>query len=137
MLPRVRDCWPLLLPGGGRPSVPGCSRRRATTVSPLAVLAAAVATLVVGAVQAGRGETGRAAIALFGATLAFIYSYTLPGAEIFGWDITGEYGTLNSLLQSGHWPRLHEGDAYGAMLSLTLVPAAFHAPRRAVAGRSS
>src|SRR4029079_10947803 len=27
---------------------------------------------------------------------------------------------------AGHWPRLHPDDAYGAMLSLTLVPASLH-----------
>ena len=65
-------------------------------------------------------------MALFGASLTFVYSYSLPGPTIFGWDITGEYATLTELLRTGHWPRLHPDDAYGAMLSLTLVPASLH-----------
>jgi uncharacterized membrane protein len=124
--PRVRDGWPLLLPAAAAvgASALGSSGDRTITV---AVLASAVATLAVGLFLAGRRAPVRAALALYGAALACVYSFTLPGSEVFGWDITGEYATLTAVLEHGSWARLHEHDAYGAMLSLTVVPAALHA----------
>jgi uncharacterized membrane protein len=124
--PRVRDAWPLALPaaaalGAGALTVSGDRTLALVTV------AAAVATLAIGLVESGRRHPARAGLALYGAALACIYSFTLPGAEVFGWDITGEYATVSELLTSGHWARLHEQDAYGAMLSLTVVPAGLHA----------
>ena len=124
--PRVRDAWPLVLPAAAAVGAGALTVSGDRTIA-LATVAASVATLAVGFVQAGRGHPARAGLALFGASLACIYSFTLPGTEVFGWDITGEYATVTELLTSGHWARLHEQDAYGAMLSLTVVPAGLHA----------
>src|SRR4029079_19051424 len=121
-LPRVRDAWPLL------PVVVvvvGALATPADNRVPIAALVAALVTLTAGLLLAGRRPT-QAAIALFGASLTFVYSYTLPGTTVFGWDITGEYAQLTQLMRAGHWPRLHPDDAYGAMLSLPLVPASLH-----------
>jgi uncharacterized membrane protein len=123
--PRVRDAWPLLLPAAAAVGASALTATGDRTIA-LATLAASVATLAIGLVQAGR-HPARAGVALFGASLACIYSFSLPGAEVFGWDITGEYATVTELLTTGHWARLHEQDAYGAMLSLTVVPAGLHA----------
>lgn len=124
--PRVRDAWPLLLPAAAAIGAAALTASDDRGIA-LATLVASLVTLGYGLLLAGRGEVCRAGIALFGATLACIYSFTLPGAEVFGWDITGEYATLADVLATGHWSRVHERDAYGAMLSLTLVPAALHA----------
>ncbi len=123
--PRVRDAWPLLLPAGAAVGASALGATGDRTIA-LVVLVTAVATLAVGLFLAGRGAPVRAALALYGAALACIYSFTLPGSEVFGWDITGEYATLTAVLEHGSWARLHEHDAYGAMLSLTVVPAALH-----------
>jgi uncharacterized membrane protein len=63
---------------------------------------------------------------LFSAGLALMYSYSLRGDLVYGFDISTEYQVLTETVTSGVWHATHYNDAYGAMLSLTIMPTEMH-----------
>jgi uncharacterized membrane protein len=46
---------------------------------------------------------------------------------LYGFDISSEYHALQQTILSGIWHTSHVGDAYGAMLSVTVLPTELHA----------
>ena len=66
-------------------------------------------------------------VILFAAALAMMWSYSLRGNLVYGFDISNEYYSLSQTVTSGVWHVSHPNDAYGAMLSLTILPAELHA----------
>lgn len=60
-------------------------------------------------------------------SLALAWSSTLRGHGLFGWDIQKEYGIGRWTVENGAWAIPSNGDAYASMLSLTVIPAQFHA----------
>ena len=60
-------------------------------------------------------------------SLALAWSSTLRGFGLFGWDIQKELGIGQWTVAHGAWAIPSNGDAYASMLSLTVVPAQFHA----------
>ena len=56
-----------------------------------------------------------------------MWSFSLRGDLVYGFDISSEYYSLNQTVTSGVWHVSHPNDAYGAMLSLTVLPAELHA----------
>jgi uncharacterized membrane protein len=63
---------------------------------------------------------------LFSAGLALMYSYSLRGDLVYGFDISTEYQVLTETVNTGIWHVTHYNDAYGAMLSLTIMPTEMH-----------
>jgi len=63
------------------------------------------------------------ALVLFCATLSFAWATSLRGGHLFGWDIQQEYGSLTTALQRGRWAPPTVSDPYGAMASVTVLPA--------------
>lgn len=63
---------------------------------------------------------------LYSAALAGLWSYSLRGDLPYGWDIQTETHIAQATWSAGFWSAAHVGDAYGAMLSLTILPAAVH-----------
>jgi len=63
---------------------------------------------------------------LYAAGLAIMWSVSLRGAIVPGFDIASEYYDLHQTVVAGIWHAAHPGDAYGAMLSVTILPAMLH-----------
>jgi len=59
--------------------------------------------------------------------LAMLWSFSLRGDLVYGYDISDEYYVLRQTVTTGIWHLAHPGDAYGAMLSTTVLPATLHA----------
>jgi uncharacterized membrane protein len=123
---RIRAAWPLVLP---LLAAAGAARLTNGASNSLAVvaLAATAVVLVLALVRADRLSRGQLSVLLFSVALAAIWSFTLRGHFLYGWDITGEYHVLTSTIADGVWHTNQSGDAYGAMLSLTVLPALLHA----------
>ena len=66
-------------------------------------------------------------VVLYAAGLAVSWSYSLRGDGVYGFDIASEYQRLQQTILTGVWHAAHPGDAYGAMLSVTVMPAELHA----------
>jgi hypothetical protein len=82
----------------------------------LALLGAAIA-------RAGVWSDGRVQLMLFSAGLTLIYLYTYRGNYLFGSDIQREFQRFASVAAAGRWTPPTNGDPYGAMLSITALPA--------------
>ena len=63
----------------------------------------------------------------FALGLAMMWSFSLRGDLVYGFDISSEYYSLEQTVTSGVWHVSHPNDAYGAMLSVTVLPAELHA----------
>ena len=59
--------------------------------------------------------------------LRLTWSDSLRGDPLYGFDIATEYQRLQQTVLTGMWHPAHPNDAYGAMLSLTVMPAELHA----------
>jgi len=118
--------WPLALPLLGAAGALRLTAGHSPAVAIVAV-AAAGAALFAGLVFARRLSLGQLTLILYGAGLALAWGFSLRGHFVYGWDITAEYHVLTSTWANGVWHTAHPQDAYGAMLSLTVLPAAIHA----------
>jgi uncharacterized membrane protein len=122
----LRDLWPLVLPLA---SAVGAARltNGDGRAAALAAAAAAVLALAAGIVLARRLSTATLAVLVFSAGLALTWSFALRGGWVYGFDISGELPIAQATAADGVWDLAHPGDAYGAMLSLTVLPALLHA----------
>jgi uncharacterized membrane protein len=120
--PRLRHLWPLLLPLA---SAAGAARLTSGSGDAIAVAAliAAVVILVAATIAGARVDTMQLALILFGVGLALAWSFSLRGGSVYGFDISGELPVLELTRDSGVWRLAHPSDAYGAMLSLSILPA--------------
>lgn len=73
-------------------------------------------------VLAPRLGRGQVAMLLFACSLAAEWSFSLRSQEVVGFDISTEIGIAQHVQAAGIWTSLHRGDAYGAMLSVTILP---------------
>jgi uncharacterized membrane protein len=117
----VRHAWPLLLPvlawaGAGRLTGGGSATWAAIAVAMTGVV------LLYGSARASRWSVARSATLIFGAALALIWGFSLRGHFVYGFDIASEYHTFTAVLHAARWHASHRNDAYGAMLSLTILP---------------
>jgi uncharacterized membrane protein len=96
---------------------------------------AAVALIAVGAcllvlvaclIWASRLDTAALATVIYSVGLALLWSFSLRGDLVYGYDISDEYYDLQHTVTTGIWQTSHPGDAYGAMLSTTVLPATLH-----------
>jgi uncharacterized membrane protein len=83
--------------------------------------------LVFSVVAASRLDKMQSALFLYSIGLALMWSFSLRGDLVYGFDIAAEYNALHQTVSSGVWHTAHYGDAYGAMLSVTVMPAELHA----------
>lgn len=127
MLPaRPWFAWPLLLPAAAAAGAILMTGGHGRAVA-IAAVAAAVATVVVAALRAQRLSPAQLALVLYGAGLALVWSFTLRGEFVYGFDIHTEFQVVDFTFAEGVWHTGHEDDAYGAMLSLTVLPALLQA----------
>ena len=118
--------WSLVVPVLAAVGALRLNNGRGSAIS-LAAATAAVAVLALGAIRAQRWSDQRLGWLLFSATSALLLGYALRSQYVFGWDISTEYNLAQQTIADGSWTPAHPGDAYGAMLSLTILPAVLHA----------
>jgi uncharacterized membrane protein len=121
----ARLAWPLILP---LLAVAGALRLNSGHGDGVAVVATAacVVVLITAMVVASRLDKSLLAVILYAASLAMMWSVSLRGALVPGFDIASEYYDLHQAVLTGIWHPAHPGDAYGAMLSVTVMPAELH-----------
>ncbi len=59
---------------------------------------------------------------LYAVATTVVYSYSLSGDRLFGWDIQQELRAFSFTMQAGTWSPAVNGDPYRAMLSITALP---------------
>ncbi len=126
-LPRpLKLAWPLLFP---LLSAAGALRLNSGHSAHLAAVAvvATIILLVIAFLMAPQFDRALLAIVLFATGLGMMWSFSLRGSSVYGFDIAGEYYWLNQTVVTGVWHFSHSTDAYGAMLSVTVLPAELHA----------
>jgi uncharacterized membrane protein len=121
----ARLAWPLLLP---IVAAVGALRLNTGHGNAAAVIAAAacVAVLITAMMLAPQVSESLLAVILYAAGLAMMWSISLRGAFVPGFDIATEYYKLHQTVLTGIWHPAHHHDAYGAMLSVTVMPAELH-----------
>lgn len=94
----------------------------------LAIVAAVLTLLAVVAlpIAAPRLGVGVLRAAVFVVGLSRAWSFSLRGQSVYGFDISTEYYDLQETVAHGLWLVTHTNDAYGAMLSTTVLPAELH-----------
>jgi uncharacterized membrane protein len=81
-----------------------------------------VAALLFCLVYARRLSRGQVAMLLFGCALAAEWAFSLRSQEVVGFDISTEIYIAQQTQAAGIWHAVHHNDAYGAMLSITVLP---------------
>jgi len=121
----ARLAWPFILP---LVAVAGALRLNSGHGNGVAAIATAacVAVLVAAIVLAPRLDRSLLTVILYAASLALMWSVSLRGALVPGFDIATEYYKLHQTVLTGIWHPAHHDDAYGAMLSVTVMPAELH-----------
>ncbi len=122
---RTRYAWPLLVALAAAAGALRLNSGGSNTVAAIALAACAV-ILVAGLLFASRLDMTLLAVILYAAELATMWSYSLRGDLVYGFDIATEYYDLQQTVSNGIWYTAHRGDAYGAMLSVTVMPAELH-----------
>jgi uncharacterized membrane protein len=67
------------------------------------------------------------AVGLYAVGLAMMWSFSLRGASVYGFDISNEYHVLQHVSAAGVWHPSNRDNAYAAMLSTTILPSELHA----------
>jgi uncharacterized membrane protein len=93
----------------------------------LVALVACVLVIVALFAYAPRLSSPLLAAGLYAAALAMLWSFSLRGASVYGFDISDEYYILQQTVASGVWHAAHPDNVYAAMLSTTVLPAELHA----------
>jgi uncharacterized membrane protein len=122
----VRVAVPLLIPLGAAAGALRLNTGHSNTVAVVAAVAI-VGSLFLAAALSARLDKALLEMVLYGAGLAMIWACSLRGDPLYGFDISAEYQRLEQTALQGVWHASHPGDAYGAMLSVTVMPAELHA----------
>jgi uncharacterized membrane protein len=120
-----RLAWPLVLPLVAAAGALRLNSGHGAGVALLAVIAL-VGLLVAGAVFSSRLDDFLLESFLYASGLAMLWSYSLRGDSVYGFDISIEYQKLEQTILAGVWHPGHPNDAYGAMLSVTVMPTELH-----------
>jgi uncharacterized membrane protein len=123
-----RCCWPLVVP---ILAAIGALRLNNGNSASIAVASLLLCLLLIlfGVLRAPALDEMLVAIALYAIGLAVMWSFSLRGDLVYGFDISSEYYDLHLAVTSGIWHVNGAGEiggAYGAMLSLTVLPAQMH-----------
>ena len=93
----------------------------------LIALCVLVVMLIMAAVFSSRFDETLLRTVLYATGLAMVWSDSLRGDPLYGFDIATEYQRLQQTIVTGIWHTAHSNDAYGAMVSVTVMPTEFHA----------
>jgi uncharacterized membrane protein len=120
-----RLIWPFVIPVV---SIIGALRLNTGHGNALAVamLCSCLVLLMAGTIFSAGLDKGLLSVILYATDLALIWNFSLRGDLVYGFDIATEYYDLNQAVLTGIWHTGHAGDAYGAMLTVTIMPAELH-----------
>ncbi|HLH83383.1 MAG TPA: DUF2206 domain-containing protein [Trebonia sp.] len=122
----ARLAWPLLVPALSAAGALELNSGHSGHLAAIAVVVVIV-LLVEGFLFAPWCDDSLLVVTVYAASLAMMWSFSLRGDLVYGFDITSEYYSMMQTVTSGIWHLSHVNDAYGAMLSLTVLPAELHA----------
>src|ERR1700733_5688561 len=122
----MRLMWPMVLPLLAAAGALRLNNGHSDTVAVVS-LGACTILLIAGFLNAPRLEKAQLAVILFACSLALMWSFSLRGNLIYGYDIATEYHAMQQTIVNGIWHPSHPDDAYGAMLRVTILPAELHA----------
>jgi uncharacterized membrane protein len=117
--------WPLVLPLAGAAGALQLNSGHSNAVA-LITIALVIGTLIIVFLRAHWYDDALLIVVLFAVSLALMWSFSLRGDLVYGFDISSEYYSLNHTVMAGVWHVSHPNDAYGAMLSITILPAELH-----------
>jgi uncharacterized membrane protein len=122
---RLWQAWSLIIP---LIAAAGALRLNNGHGSAVAVLAACLSVVAFAwaLLRAHRMGTASLIAIVYAVSLALMWGYSLRGTLVYGFDISTEYGILHQTVLSGVWHLAHPGDAYGALPSVTVLPAELH-----------
>lgn len=121
MLVPAGSLWPLALPLGAAAGAALLSNGRGPGIA-IAVVGAEIVALVASVALAPRMTRSQLGLVLYGVGLALAWSFSMRSGFVYGFDITAEYQVAHGTSLAGVWETAHPEDAYGAMLSLTVLP---------------
>lgn len=122
----ARLAWPLALPLVAAAGALRLNSGHGSGVALIAVIALVLLLVAIAAFTSRFDET-LLKVVLYASGLALGWSYSLRGDGVYGFDIATEYQRLEQTILTGVWHASHPNDAYGAMLSVTVMPAELHA----------
>jgi len=122
----VALAWPLVLPLIGAAGALRLNSGHSNNIAVLTIVLVIV-TLVVTFLRAPWYSDPLLIVIVFATGLALMWSFSLRGDLVYGFDISNEYNAMNQTVTTGIWHLSHPNDAYGAMLSVTILPAELHA----------
>lgn len=117
--------WPLALPLMAAAGAMRLNNGHSNSVA-VVVLFLCIGILIASVLFASRIDETLLAVILYSVGLAMMWSYSLRGSLVYGFDIATEYQRLNQTIAAGVWHFPHHNDAYGAMLSVTVMPTELH-----------
>jgi uncharacterized membrane protein len=117
--------WPIVLPLVGAAGALRLNSGHSNLIALISIILVII-TLVVTFLRAPWCDDALLIVILFAAGLALMWSYSLRGDLVYGFDISNEYYSLTQTVNAGVWHFSHPNDAYSAMLSLTVLPAELH-----------
>jgi uncharacterized membrane protein len=121
----IRLLWPLIVPLAAAAGALRLNSGHDDALA-LAALSACAVMVVASIIISSRLSTVLLAIIVYATQLATAWAFSLRGDLVYGFDISTEYYDLNRTILTGTWQTAHPGDAYGAMLSVTVMPAELH-----------
>lgn len=122
----VAIAWPLILPLVGAAGALRLNSGHTDSVALISIVLVII-TLVATFLRAPWCDDALLIVILFATGLALMWSFSLRGDLVYGFDISNEYNALTQTVTAGVWHLSHPNDAYGAMLSVTILPAELHA----------
>jgi len=124
--PRLRESWALILPLLAWVGAMRLTNHHGNTVAVLAVTLTGVA-LLAGSIRARRATASGSVILIYCVALSLMWGFSLRSHFVFGFDIAGEYHNFVSVARAGVWHASNRDNAYGATLSLTVLPSSLAA----------
>ncbi len=121
-----RLAWPLLIPLAAAAGALRLNNGYSNHVA-VAALVASIALVAMAFLRAPRLDETLLVVIVYAISLGMKWSFSLRGNQVYGWDISNEYYSLQQTVQTGVWHFSHVNDSYGAMLSVTVLPAELHA----------
>jgi uncharacterized membrane protein len=118
--------WPLVLPVLAAVGALRLNNGHGDGLAVAAICACAAVLVWTMAVAPRLNET-TLMLTLFAIALAMAWSFSLRGDLVYGFDISTEYYDMQYTVRTGVWHFAHPGNAYSAMLSVTVLPAELHA----------
>ena len=121
-----RTALPVILPLVAAAGAIRLNTGHSNGVAVIALCGCVILTAVLFA-YASRVSISLLAVGLYAVGLAMMWSFSLRGASVYGFDISNEYHVLQQVSAAGVWHPSNPDNAYGAMLSTTILPSGLHA----------